>query len=221
MRPQRAKSREHRERLSERLMTGTGPCALCPMRSAGFTYIALLAAIVIIGIMLSATGKYWSAVLQRDREEELLFRGEQYVIAIRKYTTAVAGRTQYPASLDDLLKDGRTATMKRHLRRKFKDPMTGEDFILLRQKGTRFIVGVRSRSDKEPFRKSNFPSRGIPELDTMYKTFEGKAKYSEWKFVFMPQGQAPVQTIPGQPPVPQAPQVPQTFEIVEDAGDQK
>jgi type II secretory pathway pseudopilin PulG len=197
------------------------PSSLVPrFSSRGFTYIALLAAIVIIGILLGATGKYWSAVMQRDREEELLFRGEQYVMAIRKYATAVPGRTQYPVSLDDLLKDGRSATMKRHLRRKFKDPMTGEDFILLRQKGTRFIVGVKSRSDKEPFRKSNFPSRGIPELDAMYKTFEGKAKYSEWKFVFTPQGQVPVTLPSGQMPVPQAPQVPQTIEIVEDAGEQ-
>jgi hypothetical protein len=47
----------------------------------------------------------------------------------------------------------------------------------------------------------------------MYKTFEGKAKYSEWKFVFQSQGQTPVigQTVQ---------QIPQTFEIVEDAGEQ-
>ena len=37
-------------------------------RNHGFTYIALLAAIVIIGISLGATGRYWSNVVLRDKE---------------------------------------------------------------------------------------------------------------------------------------------------------
>ena len=38
---------------------------ICNPRSRGFTYIALLAAIVIIGISLGAAGKDWSNVMQR------------------------------------------------------------------------------------------------------------------------------------------------------------
>src|SRR5512139_3904561 len=57
-------------------------------QNSGFTYIALLAAIVILGISMGAAGKYWSYVLQREKEEELLFRGEQYRLAIERYYSA-------------------------------------------------------------------------------------------------------------------------------------
>src|SRR5574341_508739 len=93
-----------------------------PLRtSSGFTYTALLAAIVIIGITLGAAGKYWSHVMLREKEEELLFRGEQYRQAIERYYTALPGRNEYPPDIDNLLKDGRTATGKRHLREKYED----------------------------------------------------------------------------------------------------
>jgi type II secretory pathway pseudopilin PulG len=89
--------------------------------SRGFTYLALLAAII-IGISMGAAGMYWQNVVQREKEEELLFRGDQYRLAIERYYSAVPGRVQYPASIDDLLKDVRIPTGKRYLRRKYKDP---------------------------------------------------------------------------------------------------
>jgi len=159
----------------------------------GFTYVALLAAIVIIGISLGAAGKYWQNVMMREKEEELLFRGEQYRLAIERYFTALPGRLQYPPDLDELLKDSRTATGKRHLRQKYKDPITGEDFEVIRDqtKGNR-ITGVYSKSDKEPLRTAGF--------DDPYKEFEGKKKYSEWKFLYTPQQVPP--GMPGGPVMP-------------------
>jgi type II secretory pathway pseudopilin PulG len=154
--------------------------------SKGFTYIALLAAIVIIGITLGSATKYWSSVSMRDKEEELLFRGEQYRLAIERYYTAIPGRNQYPQSIDDLLKDSRTLEGKRYLRQKYKDPITGEDFVEDRDQLSRRIIGVHSSSDKEPIKQANFP-----ETSLIYTDFVGKKKYSEWKFQFMPQGQAP------------------------------
>lgn len=187
-------------------------------RDWGFTYIALLAGIAVIGILMGAAGKYWRHIMLREKEEELLFRGEQYVMAIRSYYIAGARpgiQPQLTPNIDDLLKDARSGTQRRHLRQKFKDPMTGDDFILLRDKRTRAIVGVRSRSDDEPLKKTNFPVTGIPEIDAMYKTFEGKTKYSEWRFIFTPNQSLPPQTV-GQPPARQQPVV---IEIVDDTGD--
>jgi type II secretory pathway pseudopilin PulG len=155
--------------------------ALCAMHRGGFTYIALLAAIVILGISLAATGKYWSNILQREKEEELLFRGDQYVKAIERYSKPVSGATKYPSSIEDLFSD----TSKRYLRRKYKDPITGEDFVeIFSVTGTqvRRLIGVHSASDKEPLKQSNFPA------DPLYfKDFEGKKKYSDWRFVYQPQ----------------------------------
>jgi len=154
------------------------------LSSRGFTYIALLVAIVIIGITMGATGKYWSSVMAREKEEELLFRGDQYRAAIERYYHAVPGRNHYPQSIDDLLKDNRTATGRRHLRQKYRDPITGEDFEAIREQARgNTITGVFSKSDREPFRQTGFTGP--------YLEFEGKKKYSEWKFIFRPGEQPP------------------------------
>ena len=157
--------------------------------NSGFTYVALLAAIVIIGISMGAAGKYWSFVMQREKEEELLFRGEQYRTAIERYYRATPGwcKTQrlsicppvvhYPQSIDDLIKDSRFLETRRHLRQKYLDPMTGQDFEVLRdQTKANRIVGVFSTSEKEPFKKTGFPDQ--------YQDFENKKAYKEWLFIY-------------------------------------
>jgi type II secretory pathway pseudopilin PulG len=156
----------------------------------GFAYIALLVAIIIIGISLGAAGKYWSNVMLRDKEEELLFRGEQYRMAIERYVSAVPGSQVYPQSIDDLLKDNRTATGKRHLRQKYKDPISGEDFVEIRNTVTKRIIGVHSPSEKEPLKKAGFPDvyttmQAVtqPGFPAGYNIFSDKMKYSEWLFV--------------------------------------
>ena len=165
----------------------------------GFSYIALLVAIVIIGISLGAAGIYWQNVMLREKEEELLFRGNQYRQAIERYYTAIPGRAQYPQNIDDLLKDDRTPAGKRHLRQKYKDPMTGEDFetitaqtasaavraVAPQTPAVPGIIGVHSKSEKEPLKKDNFPP---PNED-----LAGKSKYSEWMFLARAKpGQAPL-----------------------------
>ncbi len=170
--------------------------------SSGFTYIALLAAIVIIGISMSAAGKYWQNVMMRDKEEELLFRGGQYRRAIERYYMAKQPFT-CPANIEDLLKDDRFPQAKRHLRQQYKDPITGEDFELLRDqaRGNR-IIAVYSKSEAEPLQQSGFSEEN--------KEFEGKKQYKDGKFqpVIQQPGQ-PGQLIrpgqPGQPGVPGQP----------------
>jgi len=169
--------------------------SFAPHSVRGFTYVALLAAIIIIGISLGAAGKYWQNVMMREKEQELLFRGDQYRIAIERYVTALPGRAQYPPSIEELLKDSRSAAGKRHLRQKYKDPVTNEDFELIRDKarGNR-IIGVYSKSDKQPLKVKGFPEQ--------YRSFEGKLMYSDWKFVYSPtagqQGLPPGTLLPGQ-----------------------
>ena len=150
----------------------------------GFTYIGLLVILVIIGISLGAAGKYWQNVIQRDKEEELLFRGDQYKQAIDRYYGAVPGKPQYPRRIEDLLQDSRTPVTKRHLRRQYKDPITGEDFALILgvDPAGKYIMGVHSTSQKTPLKQSNFPDD--------YQDFAGKEKYSDWQFL------AAIQQIP-------------------------
>jgi type II secretory pathway pseudopilin PulG len=158
----------------------------------GFAYIALIVVIVIIGISLGAAGRYWSYVVLRDKEEELLFRGDQYRQAIELYYKAVPGAPQYPSSIDDLLMDKRTATGRRHLRQRYKDPISGEDFIEIRNTLTKRIIGVNSPSEKQPLKQSGFPAIYTKNLALLQASYPGiilgndfveKSRYSEWKFV--------------------------------------
>ena len=161
----------------------------------GFTYIGLLAILVIIGISLGAAGKYWQNIILRDKEDELLFRGDQYKQAIERYYSAVPGKPEYPRRIEDLLQDGRTPSGKRHLRQKYKDPMTGEDFILLEgvDAGGKYIMGVHSPSDKTPLKQSNFPDA--------YLDFAGKVKYSDWQFLaVIQQTQQSIPVLPNRRP---------------------
>ncbi len=170
--------------------------------SSGFAYIALLVAIIIIGISLGAAGKYWSNVMLRDKEEELIFRGEEYRKAIDSYASVRPGvKKDFPSSIDDLLKDSRSAAGKRHLRQKYKDPITGEDFEEIKHPATKRIIGVRSTSDKESLKQANFPPKVLvpisggtysipvlvppraPKSDTDdASSGSGRMKYSDWLF---------------------------------------
>ena len=66
---------------------------------------------VILGIAMPV----WRTVVQREKEEELIFRGRQYARAIQLYQRKFAAA--YPASVDVLVE-------QRFLRKKYTDPMT-------------------------------------------------------------------------------------------------
>ncbi len=96
-------------------------------RERGFTYLGLLYAVALSGVALAAAGTVWRLEAQREREADLLFAGDQ----IRQAVTAYRDRTPsgqqpaFPRSMGDLLDDRRWPTVKRHLRRVYRDPMTG------------------------------------------------------------------------------------------------
>lgn len=147
----------------------------------GFSYISALIFVAIIGITLTTGSRYWSTIIKREKEQELLFRGDQIRKAIESYyKIAPSGRRdQYPQTLNDLLKDPRFPTTQRHLRKIYKDPITnnGEWGIILAP--NRRIKGVFSKSKDIPLKTGNFPS--------VYKDFEKATTYSDWKFVYTPE----------------------------------
>jgi len=148
-------------------------------RQAGFTYLALLFAVAVAGVALAASGALWSVELQREREAELLFVGNQFRLAIRSYHEHSPGMLKhYPMSLDELVRDNRYLGVKRHLRRIYTDPITGQSEwgLLMAPEGG--IMGVRSLSDRAPIKRANFFLRDA--------IFEGKNMYSEWHFVYRP-----------------------------------
>ncbi len=143
---------------------------------AGFTYLGVLAVVVIMGIMGEVVVTLDSQRRKLDREAELLFRGQSYVRAIRSYYDVEDPVKHYPRNLDDLLLDSRFIH-KRHIRRLYNDPITGEEWVLVRA-ADGGIAGVVSASDTAPVKRANFP-KGL-------ETFEGAGSYADWVFEFVP-----------------------------------
>jgi type II secretory pathway pseudopilin PulG len=88
-------------------------------RERGYAMAALLVAMSVMAIVMSTALPVFQTVARREREAELVFRGEQYARAIamfqRKYGNAL------PPDVDVLID-------QRFLRKKYKDPITGGEF---------------------------------------------------------------------------------------------
>lgn len=111
---------------------------------SGLTYLVLLWWVAISGVMLSALGASWAFEARREREAEYVFRGEQIVQALQSYRAATPkGMPPLPQTLEELMEDRRGPVLKRHLRRVWPDPMTGQAWGLLTEQGR--IQGVYSQ----------------------------------------------------------------------------
>jgi type II secretory pathway pseudopilin PulG len=142
---------------------------------AGFTYLTLLLLIAVLAVVLSETAEIWHTAVQREKEAELLFVGQQFRNAIGSY---FRDHAHYPHDLTDLLKDPQQAATRRYLRRIYRDPITGKAEWGVVQQANGEIVGVHSLSDAQPIKVAGF-SRDD-------SGFAGAKKYSEWTFVFQP-----------------------------------
>ncbi|MFN7883072.1 MAG: type II secretion system protein [bacterium] len=155
-------------------MTGSTP----PISKGGQQGAVLL--VVLLFVLVSTLGasslvEMHQTQTRREKEEQLLFVGDQYRRAIASYYGMVppGGGRSLPRSIEDLLNDQRFTPPVQHLRRAYPDPMTGKlnwEFI----DGVGGFAGVRSRSAMEPIKKSGFP------MD--YQQFESSDSYARWEF---------------------------------------
>jgi type II secretory pathway pseudopilin PulG len=83
---------------------------------------ALLVALSVMAIMMGAALPSWSTWAQREKEAELVFRGEQYARAITLFQRRYANAS--PPNIDVLVNE-------RFLRKKYKDPITRDDFQII------------------------------------------------------------------------------------------
>ena len=128
----------------------------------GFAYIMAMFFVVLIGISLMMIGQQWSVTMKRDREAELLFRGNRIKAAIEQYVAdfevqKATRKNRFPLSLKNLT----DKTPKRYLQAIYKDPVTGKDFVLIKE-GLE-IKGVRSSSKEVPYDQVNFKGAGTYE----------------------------------------------------------
>jgi type II secretory pathway pseudopilin PulG len=147
---------------------------------SGFSYIGVLLAVAITGVAMTAANHYWSTIVLREREAELLFRGHQILTAIGTYYENPPGgqSKQYPHAIADLLRDPRYPQTRRHLRKWYPDPLSGgSDWSLILDAGGR-IKGVHSQHEGRPLKSGNFPKD--------FSSFEMAASYTDWKFIYTP-----------------------------------
>lgn len=86
-----------------------------PAAGRGYAMIMLMMAVFALSIGMLIVVPAWQTEVRREKEEELIFRGRQYVEAVRLYVLKNPGR--YPSSLQELLD-------KKCLRKLYRDPMT-------------------------------------------------------------------------------------------------
>ncbi len=183
---------------------------------------ALLVAMSIMAIMMTVAMPVWRQATQREKEEELVFRGMQYAHAIGMFQKKYANA--YPPSLDVLVNE-------KFLRKKFKDPITNDDFapLLVGQNGQGGTqIGAAGRSGaaggpptpQQPQAGGRGPGvsttapggpgggstgGGIMGVTSKSKEksirlYNGRSHYNEWQFVWTQQTQAPgVGGAPGAP----------------------
>ncbi|MBI4998904.1 MAG: type II secretion system protein [Rhodocyclales bacterium] len=142
----------------------------------GFTYVGVLLLVAIVGIALASTATVWHFQVQRDKERELLNIGNEFRLALDRYAAAIPGSgRKFPLRLEDLLLDERMAAKQRHLRRIYRDPMTGRsDWGLVRTADGQ-IIGVHSLSNEATIKKANF---GLKD-----QSLTGKPTYGQWVFM--------------------------------------
>src|SRR5512139_147346 len=96
-----------RREIQTRLPVRAGRSPGC-RRARGFTYIGVLILVVMMGIALAAAGEVWYTAMKREKEQELLFIGSQFRLALEQYSAQSPGLgSRYPFSLEDLLQDPR------------------------------------------------------------------------------------------------------------------
>ncbi len=131
--------------------------------------VALLVAMAVSAVWMAAALPAWRQQSIREKEAELIFRGESIARAIYLYRQERGGAL--PPDIETLVE-------QRFLRRHYLDPITGEEFMPVAgatsvgggigggglQAG---IIGVRSRSN-----------------ETSIRIYNDQQTYSQWAFDF-------------------------------------
>ena len=148
----------------------------------GFTYIGVLVIVAVMMMALGAASEVWHTVMQREKEQELLFIGHQFRGAIGKYYAQSGSR--YPPSLEALLESndlgvtGSGAKKSRFLRKLYLDPVTSDSSWGIVEGPDKRVQGVYSLSDEKPYKTKGFINADVD--------LELAEKYSDWKFVYKP-----------------------------------
>ena len=204
--------------------------AVVPALDEGYAMVALLVSMSVMAIMMTVAMPVWKQSATREKEAELVFRGQQYVRALELFQRK-SGPGTVPANLDVLID-------QKFLRKKYKDPITGEDFALVSPNtpaagqplapqgrgGPPVRGGAPGQPSAQGAGRSSQPGGTIgvqagivgvasKSKATSIRLYNGRSRYNEWQFVYVPRQQAPGAGgvgvgAPGQRGGPGQPQIP-------------
>jgi type II secretory pathway pseudopilin PulG len=175
----------------------------------GYAMAALLVALGAMAVFAAVAMPVWRTVVQREKEEELVFRGEQYVRAIRLFQRKFANA--YPPTVDLLVE-------QKFLRKKYKDPMLEDgEFVIIYQNMLQPALGgrggqinpgatgrgtVTGRAGQATTTSPNQAAQAAPAINLQatgprggvagvvsksgaksFRIYNGKEVYNEWTFV--------------------------------------
>jgi type II secretory pathway pseudopilin PulG len=89
-------------------------------RESGYVLLGLMLAVTLMLIAMSIAAPRIAQQIKRQKEEELVHRGEDYATAVKRFVHKSGG--QFPATLEQL----EDTNHIRFLRKRYKDPITGE-----------------------------------------------------------------------------------------------
>jgi type II secretory pathway pseudopilin PulG len=172
---------------------------------------ALLVSLAVMSVLMGALLPAWRHQAQREKEAELVFRGEQYVRAIRLWEMKM-GPGSRPPNFDILVQ-------QKYLRKKYKDPMTEDGEFQPLYIGTNLPTpggpgtggrgpsapgqGGRSAfppAQQQPQQPSGIggpgPGGGILGVASKSKEssiliYKGRSHYNEWTFIYASASSAP------------------------------
>src|SRR5690349_9325854 len=87
---------------------------------SGYVLLAVMLAVTLILVAMSIELPRIAQQIKREKEEELVHRGKDYATAVKRFVHKNGGR--FPLSVEQL----EDTNHIRFLRKKYKDPMTGE-----------------------------------------------------------------------------------------------
>jgi type II secretory pathway pseudopilin PulG len=163
----------------------------------------LMVGLVMMAIMLTVAMPVWHQTMQREKEEELIFRGKQYARAVGLFQRKYAGG--YPPSIDVLVQ-------QKFLRKKYKDPMVEDGEFQLIPAGamqagqvgpslstttttTRASqLSVQVSTTSQTSQRISFTTQTVvagaiigvvsKSTDKSIKLYNGRNHYNEWLFVY-------------------------------------
>jgi hypothetical protein len=147
------------------------------IENKGYALLTAVLAVSIFSIMILKARSMWETEIQRDMEQELLFRARQYVTAIQMFRKK--NPNMFPQTLDELFE-------KKCLRKRFLDPMTeeGKWNVVMRSglpgKDKNALLIVPEDMLAEYVRKASIIGVCSSSCEEGFMVYRKKKKYCEW-----------------------------------------